>query len=147
MMRAMKLRASGRCLCGAVTYEVQGPLRDILLCHCDECRRWGGYIGAFTATRIEDLTIVESGALRWVQSPQSDRRARRGFCGDCGSSLFWKPADGERINIAAGTLDRPTGLRVAGHWYSHHAHDDYDMLPDDGLPRDAELTGFEIPWR
>ena len=37
------LRATGRCLCGAVTYEVRGPLRDIVLCHCVECRRWSGY--------------------------------------------------------------------------------------------------------
>ena len=69
-----------------------------------------------------------------------------GFCGECGSSLFWQPADGDRINIAVGTLDRPTGLQIAGHWYAHQAGD-YDALPDDGLPRDAELSNFEIPWR
>jgi len=139
-------RATGRCLCGAVTYEVHGPLRDVLLCHCEECRRWGGFVGAFAATRVEHLTFIEGGPLRWIDSPRSDRHARRGFCTECGSSLFWQAEGSERINVAVGTLDRPTGLRIAGHWYTHQAGD-YDELPADGLPRDAELAGFEIPWR
>jgi len=139
-------RASGRCLCGAVAYEVRGPLRDILLCHCEECRRWGGYLGAFSATRAEHLVLVEEDALRWIDSPLSDRRARRGFCGECGSSLFWQPAGGERIHIAAGTLDRPTDLRVAGHFYTHHAGD-YDELAEDGLPRYPDPAAPDVPWR
>jgi hypothetical protein len=138
-------RATGRCLCGAVTYEVHGPVRDILLCHCEECRRWTGYLGAFTSTRTEHLSIEESAALRWIDSPESDRHARRGFCGACGSSLFWQPAPGERTNIAAGTLDRPTGLRIAGHWYTRQAGD-YDEIPADGLPQNDELDRAEIRW-
>jgi hypothetical protein len=130
------MRATGRCLCGAVSYEVRGPMRDILLCHCEECRRWGGYLGAFSATRADDLVLLDDAALRWVDSPASDRRARRGFCSACGSSLFWQAAGAERISIAVGTLDRPTGLQVAGHWYTHHAGD-YDELPaDDDLAVD-----------
>jgi hypothetical protein len=138
-------RATGRCLCGAVTYEVRGPMRDILLCHCEECRRWSGYVGAFTSTRTENLTVRGSDALRWIDSPESDRQAQRGFCVTCGSNLFWRPAPGERTNIAVGTLDRPTGLRIVGHWYTRHAGD-YDELLADGLPRDDELDAVEIRW-
>ncbi len=145
-MTEAKPRATGRCLCGAVSYEVRGPLRDVLLCHCVECRRWGGYVGAFTAAEKSDFALTQGDALRWVSSPASDRHAERGFCGECGSSLFWQPADSDRIHIAAGTLDRPTKLVVAGHWYAHQGGD-FDELPDDGLPRDSELAGFEIPWR
>lgn len=129
----MPARATGRCLCGSVRYEVHGPLRDILICHCVECRRWSGHLGAFSAALEDDLVLVESEALRWIDSPESDRRARRAFCGECGSSLFWRAADGDRIHIAAGTLDRPTGLRVAGH---SGVRDDADWdEPLDGLPR------------
>ena len=140
------LSATGRCLCAAVKYEVRGQLRDILICHCEECRRWGGYLGAFTAARLEDFALVDEGALRWMDSPRSDRRARRGFCGECGASLFWQPAEGERIHITAGTLDRPTGLRIAGHFYAHHAGD-YDELPEDGLPRYPDPAAPGVPWR
>jgi hypothetical protein len=136
-------RATGRCLCGAVTYEVRGPLRDIILCHCVECRRWSGTIGAFAATRREDLAIEETGALRWIDSPDSSRGAQRGFCSECGSSLFWQGRGAERIGIAAGTLDAPTGLRVAAHIYTHQAGD-WDE-PNDGLPRDPD-SSFVPRW-
>lgn len=136
----------GHCLCGAVAYEVRGPLRDILLCHCEECRRWGGYLGAFTATSTEHFVVQDESSLRWVDSPQSDRHARRGFCAECGSSLFWEPAGLGRIHIAVGSLDRPTGLVIVGHWYTRHAGD-YDQLSKDSLPRDSELDRVEIRWQ
>jgi hypothetical protein len=139
------VRATGGCLCGAVSFEVRGPLRDVMICHCEECRRWTGYLGGFTSTRAEHLSISDETALRWIDSPRSDRHARRGFCVECGSSLFWAPAGGERVNIAAGTLDRPTGLRIAGHWYPQHAGD-YDELPDDELPRGSEVALDKIRW-
>jgi hypothetical protein len=81
-----------------------------------------------------DLVLTEKRGLRWIKSPNSDAEARRGFCGECGSSLFWDPPGDETISIAAGTLDPPTGLRIVGHWYTSQASD-YYYVPDDGLPR------------
>ena len=127
-------RATGGCLCGAVRYEVRGQLRDVVNCHCDECKRWNGGVGSYAATRATDL-VVSGEALRWIESPRSDRLAWRGFCSDCGSSLFWRPGDSDSVSITAGTVDRPTGLRTVGHWYTRQAGDYYE-LPDDGLPRD-----------
>jgi hypothetical protein len=132
--------ATGRCLCGAVRYEVRGRLRDVLTCHCVECRRWSGHAFAATAARRDDLVLVEERGLRWVDSPGSDSHARRGFCGECGSSLFWDPPGRDTISIAAGTLDEPTGLRIVGHVYVSQLGDYYE-LPDDGLPRHERLTG------
>jgi hypothetical protein len=126
--------ATGRCLCGAVAYEVRGPLRDVFICHCEECRRWHGNVAACTAARREDLVLTQQRGLRWVQSPDSDAGARRGFCGECGSSLFWDPPRRDTISIAAGSLDQPTGLSIVEHWFVSQAAD-YHVLPDDGLPR------------
>ena len=44
-----------------------------------------------------------------------DGWGRRGFCGTCGSSLFWEPVSQPGTGILAGTLDQPTGLRTIGH--------------------------------
>jgi hypothetical protein len=128
-----------------VRYEVTGPLRDVLLCHCEECRRWTGYLGAFTSTRVEHLAISDETALLWIESPESDRQARRGFCAECGSSLFWQGRDLPRIGIAAGTLDGEPGLRAAAHIYAHQAGE-WDELPPDGLPRDPDRSTLEIRW-
>ncbi len=138
-------RATGGCLCRAVRYEVRGQLRDVVLCHCVECQRANGSVGAYSAAHLEDFHLVQDDALRWVDGPESDRHARRGFCVECGSSLFWQGRDLPRIGIAAGTLDGPTGLRAAAHVYTHQAAD-WDELPDDGLPRDPDRSALEIRW-
>lgn len=123
-------RATGGCLCGAVRYEVTGPLRPVVACHCEQCRRQSGHFVAATATRTEHLRMTESDGLRWYRS---SAEARRGFCGTCGSSLFWAPDHGRHISIMAGTLDRPSGLRMAAHLYAGCADDYYRIT--DGLPQ------------
>jgi hypothetical protein len=121
-----------------VRYEVRGPLRDVLLCHCVECRRWSGHVFAATAARREHLVLLEDRGLRWIVSPGSESDARRGFCGECGSSLFWDAPARDTISIAAGSLDEPTGLRSVGHVYVSQAGDYYELL-EDGLPRNERL--------
>ena len=135
---------SGGCLCGAVRYEVRGPLRDVLLCHCVECRRWHGHVSASTAADKRDLVLTEPRGLRWIESPHSEARARRGFCGECGSSLFWDPPRRETISIAAGTLDDAAGLRIVSHWYVSQAGAYYE-IPDDGLPHHSGSGEGELP--
>jgi len=111
----------------------------VLICHCEECRRWHGHFSASTAARRGDLVLLEQRGLRWIQSPDSDAGARRGFCAECGSSLFWDAPRRPTISIAAGTVDEPTGLRIAAHWYVSQAGDYYE-LPMDDLPR-HQLSG------
>jgi hypothetical protein len=117
-------------------------LRDVLVCHCEECRRWNGHFSADTAARREDLIITDQDGLRWIDSPRSDAGARRGFCARCGSSLFWDAPDRPTVSIAAGTLDQPTGLTTIAHWYVSQAGDYYE-LPTDGLPRHAHSAATE----
>jgi hypothetical protein len=132
---------TGRCLCGAVRYEVTGRLRDVLICHCEECRRWHGHFSASTAARRVDLVLTEQRGLRWIASPNSDAGARRGFCAECGSSLFWDAPGRPTVSIAAGSLelDGHADLRVAAPWFVSQAGDYYE-LPADGLPR-HQLSG------
>lgn len=108
-------------------------MQDVLICHCEECRRWHGHSSAFTAARREDLVLGDDRSLRWIESAGSDANARRGFCTECGSSLFWDAPRRATISIAAGTLDGDAGLRVVGHVYVSQKSDYYD-IPDDGLP-------------
>jgi hypothetical protein len=122
----------GGCLCGAVRYAVRGPLREILVCHCSECRRWAGCAWAATAARNEDLMVLDEAELVWIESPRSAQRASRGFCARCGGSLFWRAPGDERTSISAGTLDDPSRLRVAAHiWVEQSAPWE---APPAGLP-------------
>ncbi|MFZ2507797.1 MAG: GFA family protein [Steroidobacteraceae bacterium] len=126
----MSERHLGGCLCGAVRYQVDGPLRPVINCHCGMCRRFHGHFGAYTAASRGDLSWSGSGE---PSGSQSSPRAKRGFCPRCGSSLFWQEKDSGKISIAAGSLDEPTGLRAAAHIYVAHKGDYYDI--EDQLPR------------
>jgi hypothetical protein len=124
-----QVRASGGCLCGRVRYKVRGPLRGILLCHCGQCRRVHGHLGAYSSAARADIDVQGADAIVWFASSQ---RGRRGFCGTCGSSLFFDPVGEDRLAIAAGSLDQPSGLEVIGHEYVADKAD-YIRI-DDGLP-------------
>lgn len=100
---------TGGCLCGALQYVVNGPLRDVSICHCQFCRRTLTRGGAFTACASADLVLTASATLKWYRSSPV---ARRGFCGKCGSQLFWERTRGEKISISVGSLDDASGLRL-----------------------------------
>jgi hypothetical protein len=119
----MSPRATGGCLCGAVRYEVTGPLRDVVVCHCSRCLRTHGHAAAYSACAAPDLAFVRDDGLRWYEA---DGRAR-GFCGRCGASLFWRADGRETISVAAGTLDQPTGLETVAHIYTHDRADYYSI--------------------
>jgi hypothetical protein len=119
-----------------VTYAVKGPLRPVIACHCTQCRKTSGHHVAATSAPRDGIAI--RGDVTWYASSPE---ARRGFCGVCGSNLFWD-GTGSALSIFAGTLDGPTGLATAGHIYCRDKGDYYEIV--DGLPqaegRDPALT-------
>ena len=127
--------ASGGCLCGAIRYEVRGSLRDVIYCHCSQCRRTSGHYVAATAANKDDLVLTAADGLRWYDSSSF---ARRGFCHKCGSSLFWERLDADTISIMAGTIDAPTNLASAIHICMADAGDYY--MINDGLPQSADSS-------
>jgi hypothetical protein len=128
------VRATGSCLCGAVRYEVHGPMRDVLFCHCRNCRRTHGHVSAYTSCRREDFEITDDGGLKWYHTDLDvTPNVQRGFCTGCGSSLFWDPQGYEFVYISAGTLDAPTHIKAAGHVWTKEAGDYYEISDD--LPK------------
>ena len=119
---------SGGCLCGAVRYQLKPPLRLAVACHCRQCRRTSGnYVSATSVTR-QNFTLTSSDGLKWYRS---SAHARRGFCRECGSSLFWS-ADGlDTISIMSGTIDGETGLRTAAHICVADKGDYYELNPSE----------------
>ena len=132
--------ATGECLCGGVRFEVHGRLLDVVNCHCSKCRRFHGHVGAYTATDRRNLVLIQSATLKWFHSTTDETpNVHRGFCGNCGSSLFWDPRGQPRISITAGAIDAPTGLATAGHvWVSQKG--DYYAITDDLIQHEERFT-------
>jgi hypothetical protein len=144
-MEDMNVRAAGGCLCGRVRYEVLEELLPVVNCHCSKCRRFHGHVGAYSATRRENLALVEAESLKWYRSIQDETpEVYRGFCEECGSSLFWDPRGKPFISIAAGSIDPPTGLHTERHVWVSQKTDYYDLT--DGLPcHDERFARSDIP--
>ncbi|MBV8829747.1 MAG: GFA family protein [Hyphomicrobiales bacterium] len=123
---------TGGCLCEGVRYRVMGKMSDISLCHCSQCARTSGHIDASAVCAADALALEKARTLRWYRISEI---AERGFCSNCGGNLFWRRVGSDVISVMAGTLDRPTGLRLKHHIYCA-SRSDYDEIQDQ-LPQYA----------
>ena len=121
---------TGSCLCGAVSFSVEGDLAPGDACHCTQCRRQSGHYWASTNVPRDRLTVRGMDKVTWFQSSE---KIRRGFCGTCGSVLFWDPPHKDWTSIAMGAFDRPTGTHLEMHIFVSEKGDYYDIA--DGLPQ------------
>ena len=123
---------TGGCLCGGVRYRIDGPRRDVIVCHCENCRRTHGHQAAYTSVARSDLELLEQQTLEWYHDSSPD--TWRGFCRRCGSSLFWDARDGRgKMAVSAGTLDDSRELKTIGHVFVSEAGHYYAI--NDGLPQ------------
>ena len=130
-MNSHKKKIFGQCLCGAVRYEISGSLSDPHACHCSQCRRQSGHHTVTTHLKRTDFLLTEERGLKWYRSSKT---AERGFCAECGSSLFWDDG-GDEVYISAGSLNQPTGLTLAKHIFVDEKADYYEI--GDDLPKFA----------
>src|SRR5207248_3458521 len=108
----------GTCLCGAVSFEIEGALeRAPEACHCSQCRKQTGHFMVAVNVRRKALTVHGAEKVTWYRSSE---QVQRGFCSVCGSTLFWNPdhrgvrvcrdCDG-RVRLANRHSDREAHLR------------------------------------
>jgi hypothetical protein len=123
---------TGRCLCGNVRFTTRGPLREVIFCHCSQCRRQSGLHVAATSVSADAMSLVGAEHLSWYAASGF---AKRGFCATCGTLLFWKPNGEPRYAIMAGAFDRPECLTAGYHICTEGRPEFYQIC--DGLPQYA----------
>ena len=102
------LNSSGKCLCGAVTVELQDLPDKVEACHCDTCRRWGS--GPFF-----NLTCKEG--ISWtgeesIKEFNSSEWASRAFCNNCGSHLYYHLKPTGQYMISPGLFGKTDDLTL-----------------------------------
>ncbi len=113
----------GGCLCGQVQFELDLPSKWVAHCHCTMCRRAHG-AGYVTWAGFEDekFNLIEgTQQLNWYESSKG---AQRGFCKECGSTMFFKSVQWpEEIHITLanihGELDKKP---QANAYFATHVH-------------------------
>ncbi len=121
---------SGGCLCGAVRFVATPPLREVVFCHCSQCRKQTGLYIAATSVAGSALDLRGAETITWFASSDF---AKRGFCSSCGTPLFWKPNDEARYAILAGAFDDPGCLTPGYHICVEGRAEFYQI--SDGLPQ------------
>lgn len=120
----------GSCECRAVTFSVKGPLRNIVACHCNQCRKSSGHYSSFIRVDPANLHITDTGDLTWFQSTEI---ARKAFCKTCGSSLFWVLEGRTTWSVHSGAFDGDLPISLSKHIFTSEKGSYYDIK--DGLPQ------------
>ena len=131
------LPLTGRCLCGAVRFEITAPLLQAGYCHCTRCqRRTGGSASVQAAVEPGSLRIVAGADL--VSCWQPEDGFPKCFCSSCGGALWSRhPTEPDRLSVRLGTLDADPGVRLSYRQFVAYAVP-WEPIPDDGLPRYPE---------
>ncbi len=112
----------GQCLCGAFRFEIDGPVGEVRLCHCDLCRRASGTaFSANASVPIKKYRVISGTDI--VNEYESSPGAYRAFCFRCESPVFARvQADPEHIRIRLGTLSREAQATITAHvWVASKA--------------------------
>lgn len=121
---------TGGCHCGAIRYETADQPVHHTLCHCIDCRKCAGAPAVGWA-------LAPAGGVEIIGQPvwyASSEHGRRGFCGRCGTGLFYtnEQVFPGQIDVQSATLDNPDALPLMAQiqtadaigWMSH-----LDRLP------------------
>ena len=110
---------TGHCLCGAITFRLDGPHNWVGHCHCDSCRRaTASPITTFIGHPDGHWSFTKGTPAEFASSPQ----VTRAFCPSCGSPIFYRSAQipGE-THFYATLLDDPVPLSPTVHWHYDEA--------------------------
>jgi len=108
----------GGCLCGAVRFRASGAPLALSRCHCRSCRLAAGSAGvAWAIFKRADFALTKGGLVHY----RSSTDAVRTFCGTCGTSISYEPADSpENIEVTSSTFDQPDRFAPTREvWVSH----------------------------
>ena len=143
-MSEQTFSASGRCLCGKVSYTANIKT-GAGACHCGMCRQWSG--GPYMAAHVQGS--VEFTGQEFISRYSSSQWAERGFCQQCGSNLFYhllpRPGvpDGEYI-MSAGTVNEQQELSFTNEVFVEQAPGWYGFTDAESRTRltEAELMAM-----
>ena len=95
-------RLIGSCLCGKVRFSAIIESKDVGACHCAMCRRWCA--GPFLYVECGDSLQFQASACLGIY--RSSPWAERGFCNQCGSTLYYKMLKTASYSVSAEAFDK-----------------------------------------
>lgn len=98
--------ATGRCLCGKVSYSIASEPLRMAQCHCDYCQRSSGTGHMSIAFFPKDAITIKGETNSHTTDSDNEAEITRHFCPECGSRLFGTNNTMTSImGIAVGCID------------------------------------------
>lgn len=117
-------RLEGTCHCGAVRVAVPTTAFGVVACHCGDCQQLHGNFFAMLAVDRGEVVWTGAEHIRWYDSSP---RARRAFCGHCGSRLAKDPNGSPKVLLSVGLFPKDLPRRLAKHVYAELKPAWYDL--------------------
>ena len=123
---------SGGCLCGAVRFSIAGPIRNIVYCHCSQCRKaQGSALAANGIVALADFKVTTG--TDDLTAFQSSPGKTKFFCSICGSPIMAKNvAKPNDVRVRLGTIESEIVERPIAHIFATSKanwHEITDHLP------------------
>jgi len=128
----------GKCLCGAVEFELGGEIPNLYQCHCSLCRKVTGS-SANAAFRIGANQFHWTRGEQQISEYVTDTGFKSHFCGVCGSPLPNLTRDDSAYWVPVGLLEDSAEIELVAHLFvgSRAAWDivadgvrQFDEMPD-----------------
>lgn len=141
------MKKTGSCLCGAVTFTLDNVPEKTGACHCSMCRKVSG--GVYLGLEVPTENVIFH-TDKGLSCYASSEWAERGFCGTCGSSLFYRvTAPGPHHGVyhfGFGSLDDPSGIALTDEIFIDRKPDGYSFAQETRKMKEAEvLAMFAMP--
>lgn len=115
----------GSCVCGKTQFSADLKNHHVHACHCSICRKQTSGIIMTIDIDAESLQFTQQEYLKIYQSSQW---GERGFCGACGTNLFWRTQDGQYCNVNVFALhEQPEDLKLNTEIYIDNKPNFYDF--------------------
>ena len=132
--------ATGRCLCGAVTFTAERVEPTFTACHCNMCTRWSA--GTFFSVRAHGVTFAASSP---VGRYDSSSWAERGFCTTCGTVLFYAFKGSGSYAMSVGVFDDPAQFPLASEIFIDRKLPGFSLSGDHARLTEAEVFAKYAP--
>ncbi len=128
---------TGQCLCGKVSYKIEGELQMSGVCHCKNCQRQAGSAFSVLFAVGDDQIEIDGDLTTYDDHSDSGNVVHRHFCGTCGSPVKTSlPIQPGQTFIKAGTLDDTSILEPQIHFWTGSAQNWVHI--DENVP---QMTG------
>ena len=105
------MKITGRCHCGAISYEAEVDADAVTVCHCTDCQTLSGSAFRVVAPAKREGFRLKGDPKIYVKTGESGRKRVQAFCGNCGSPIYSADAaDPQVFNIRVGTADQRAAL-------------------------------------